>query len=72
MMYPTLYDVERASLTQLATWYRFLDSPGTVAIVKPHFGDVLEAQTIVLNRITARFEEMGGMTPAISKQIGWN
>ncbi len=55
---PTMEQVERASHEQLGRWYRFLPS-----------GDTREQQK-VLDRI-AGFKQLGGMTPAISKKIGF-
>ena len=57
--FPTLEDVEKANHEQLARWYRFLLS-----------GDTKEQQK-VLDRIAERFKQLGGMTPAISKKIGF-
>lgn len=59
MTYPTLEEVESATRYQLARWYRFLPSPTT------------DAEVAVIRRIVARFNELGGMCPAISKGIGW-
>lgn len=57
--YPTIEEVEIADQIQLATWYRFLRSPGPKEID-------------ILNLIISRFKELGGMSPTISKQIGWD
>jgi len=59
MMYPPLEEVEKASKYQLGCWYRFLPSPQNDAGVQ------------VMNRIVERFNELGGWTPELSKQIGW-
>jgi hypothetical protein len=56
---PTLDQVESATREQLARWYRFLPSGGT------------PAQQKALDRIVERFEELGGMTPQLSKKIGF-
>lgn len=58
MEYPTMKEVEKADRTQLCRWYRFLPSPER------------EAQAVILKQIVRRFKEAGGMTPAISKEIG--
>lgn len=71
MNYPTLDEVEKADRVQLARWFRFLKSPGESAIDKPDFESVMHGEKAVQDRIIERFQEMGGMTPAISKQIGW-
>lgn len=57
--FPTMEQVEKASPEQLAKWYRFLPS-----------GDTDEQQRIQ-DRIGQRFKELGGMTPEISKKIGF-
>lgn len=55
----------------LAMWWRFLPSPGMGAIGDPDFEDVLKREKAVMDRIAMRLEELGGMTPSISKRIGW-
>ena len=57
--YPSLRGVEKASKEQLGRWIRFLSSPGNPEDVE------------ILNRVLKRFEEHGGWTPELSKQIGW-
>ena len=71
MKYPTIEEVERADRFTLARWNRFLPSPGNEAIGKDNFEEVLEAQVPIMNRLFERFNEMGGMTPEISKALGW-
>jgi hypothetical protein len=56
--FPTMAQVEAADRDQLACWYRFLAA-----------GDSAEHQKI-MDRIAARFEKLGGMTPQLSKKIG--
>ena len=74
MKYPTLEQVERATVLQLATWRRFLGSPGIAAIMAGKTGAGAEAARLreleVLERIIARHEEQGGWTPALSKEVG--
>jgi hypothetical protein len=69
MDYPTLPEVDAATHTQLARWYRFLRSPGHSAVGSLAFADVLIIESDVMRRICHRFEQLGGMTPAISKEI---
>lgn len=57
--FPTMAQVETADLEQLARWFRFLPS-----------GDTREQQKIQ-DRIGERFKALGGMTPALSKKIGF-
>ena len=74
MGYPTLLEVEKANRIQLARWYRFLDSPGTSAInLKDRglFERRLLKEKEILDRVIARFTEMGGFNPDISAYIGW-
>ena len=59
---------------QLARWYRFLPSPGTSAIGKGNqsqFETQMARERVIMERITERLQEMGGMTSTISKAIGW-
>lgn len=69
--YPTMETVESADHLMLAMWWRFLPSPGMGAIGDPDFEDVLKREKAVMDRIAMRLEELGGMTPSISKRIGW-
>ena len=59
MNYPTLEEVEEADRLQIAWWYRFLASPRT------------DEQVIIMNALVERFKKLRGMTPEISKKIGW-
>lgn len=73
MKYPTIEEVESATHEQLAHWHRFLPSPGAAAVgaSQKTFQELLTKQGSILDRIGDRFKEMGGMTPEISKRIGW-
>ena len=57
--FPSLEEVERANREQLGRWYRFLPTGGTAE------------QRRILDRIATRFKSVGGMTPALSKKIGY-
>jgi len=58
--YPeTTKEVDEASYAQICAWFRFLPSPET------------QDQMAILDYILCRFEELGGMTPEISKKLGW-
>lgn len=57
--FPTMEQVEKASKIQLARWYRLLASGQT------------KQQQKIMDRIAARFEAMGGMTSALSNEIGF-
>lgn len=57
--FPTMEQVEKADREQLAHWYRFLPS-----------GDTPE-QRKIQHRLAERFQKMGGMTPELSKKIGF-
>jgi len=69
--YPTLGQVEAADRIQLARWWRFLPSPGESAIGCKNFPDVFAGEAAIQKRIMERFEAMGGWTPEVSKQVGW-
>ena len=71
MTYPTMEQVESADQVQLCRWHRFLSSPGMGAIGKKDFAVVMEKEALVMVRIQERLKAAGGMTPAISKEIGW-
>ena len=71
MQYPTYAEVRRANREQLARWYRFLPSPGSAAVGKPEFEETLAREAETMNLIIDRFYSLGGMSPSISKQIGW-
>jgi len=57
--FPSLDEIEHASREELAKWYRFLPTGGT------------PEQKKILDRIAARFKALGGMTPTLSKKIGY-
>lgn len=74
--YPSNAVVEEAGKYQLAWWIRFLPSPGRGVIDQKHydaveFHEALGREAKILNRICERFNELGGMTPELSKSIGW-
>jgi len=56
--FPTLAEVEKASLEDLARWYRFL---------LPADAD----QEKTLQAISAKIKKAGGITPALSRKIGY-
>lgn len=68
---PTLDEINAASHYQICSWYRFLPSPGSSAINKSNFREVLDAEAFLMNRIVERLKEFGGFTPEISKSLGW-
>jgi hypothetical protein len=55
--FPTLEQVEKARKQDLARWHRFL--LGTT-----------DEQRKILRRVAQRLDQMGGMTPELSKKIG--
>lgn len=71
MNYPTMEEVDSADRVQLATWKRFLRSPGWNAVGQNDFEELLKHERPILDKICERFDELGGMTPTISKHIGW-
>jgi len=57
--FPTKAEVTKADRVTLARWYRFLPSPRD------------SEEVAAINLVAERFAELGGMTPKISKKIGW-
>jgi hypothetical protein len=60
MRFPTMEEVEAADHALLCRWYRFLPA-GVTAEQKP-----------IMDRLVERFHAFGGMTPGISKRLGWD
>jgi len=71
MTYPTINEVNSADHEQICHWFRFLSSPGNKAIGQSNFREILEKEATIMDRIVERFDEFNGMTPEISKSIGW-
>ncbi len=73
--YPTLDEVEHASIMQLAAWYRNLPSPGMAATeVKPPppipvFYRALEAEAKIMKRIEDRLTELGGWKATLLRRL---
>jgi hypothetical protein len=59
MIYPSIEEVNVADQMEVCRWYRFLSSP------------VGELEIVIMDRIVERYDDFEGMTPEISKQIGW-
>ena len=55
--FPTMQQVEKASKEDLARWYRFLIGTS-------------DEQRKILRHVAKRLEQLGGMTPELSKKIG--
>lgn len=58
--YPNKEQIEQATQVQLARWMRFLRFAET------------DEESKLIDLIDKRFQELGGMTPEISKLIGWD
>ena len=71
MKYPTIQQVKVADRFALGRWYRFLESPGMSAMGSSQFSKVVDQELEILNEIISRFQQLGGMTPEISKRISW-
>jgi hypothetical protein len=57
--YPTMDQLDQADRITVCRMYRFLPSPTN------------REEEAILAKVAERFRKLGGMTPAISKQIGW-
>lgn len=71
-VYPSKEQVESADREQMARWMRFLPSPGADFIGKPDFQEAMIREKAIMDLIVERFHQAGGMSPGISKKIGWN
>ena len=71
MRYPTLDQINEANHEDICRWWRFLPSPGSSVIGTGKFGESLEDEVLLMNRIAERLKEFGGFTPEISKWIGF-
>lgn len=71
MKYPTIEEVNNADRITICRWYRFLKPPGSEVVEDSNFYEVLDTEVKIMNRIHKRFNELGGMTPKISEEIGW-
>lgn len=60
MNYPTAQEVDQADAEQCLRWWRFLP----VA----HGSE----QSAIITRIDHRLHSLGGITPELSKKVGWN
>jgi len=60
MQYPKLEQVKDAGHIQICKWHRFLKSPEN------------SEQNAILKKIATRLKEFGGMSPSVSKLIGWD
>jgi len=60
MIYPTIEEINKGTRLEICRWWRFLPSP------------VNQEQAKVNQRLKERFDEFGGFTPEISKQLGWS
>ena len=70
MRYPTMQQVEHATLHQLVYWGRYLPSPRENFISQDNFEEMLEKEVPIMNRIVQRRDEIG-TTPEVSKAVGW-
>ncbi len=72
-MYPTIRQVEEAGQLQLCRWQRFLEPPGQSAVNESGdaFERIFKLERTILERIVEKVKEGGGLTPEISKKIGW-
>ncbi len=72
MIYPSEEEIKNASHYQLAKWWRFLPSPGFAHTDSLNWEELMLFEIKLMDLITVRFKKLGGMTPEISKQLGWN
>jgi hypothetical protein len=58
-IYPTQKQIKAADRYNICRWQRFLRPPEN------------DTEIELINLVFARFKELGGMTPGISKSLGW-
>lgn len=58
IFYPTIEQVEKADMIQLAKWKKFLPAPGMIGMSTPNFSITLKEETTILERIKQRLEEI--------------
>lgn len=71
MRYPKIEQVEQATREQLCEWSRFLPTPGEAGGRKD-WHERVRSERRILNLILERLHDAGGMSPAISKDVGWD
>ncbi len=59
LSFPNLSEVEAATQFQLCRWYRFLPVAKNTVEVK------------IIDTVIEKVKANGGMTPELSKEIGW-
>jgi len=57
--YPKLEEVKGMPHVDVAGYYRFLPSPEN------------QEQTDIIDAIVEKLDDLGGITPEVSKRIGW-
>ncbi len=72
MIYPTMEQVDAAGHRQLCIWMRFLQGPEVSTLEDHDVEKIQDSQVEILDRIIVRYHDLGGMTTAISKEIGWD
>lgn len=73
MRYPTKEHVDNADRVQLLRWTRYLPSPGEDYLDgdKDVFYKKMKEEADILDYILQRQKDTGGITPEISKIVGW-
>jgi hypothetical protein len=64
MEFPTPQEVEKANRETLARWFRLL-------VPTTEDPQQQKTQRKILDRVSVRFKELGGMDSALSKKIGY-
>lgn len=68
MTYPkTIEEIRNADKITVCRWHRFATTDGMLSICN----DDLDKAIAMNNELYNRVHELGGFTPEISKQIGW-
>jgi hypothetical protein len=70
--YPSMAEVEKAELWDLVYWNRYLPGPGSAAMGTSRFEQELDKEARIIRRIVDRIKELGGITPEVSRAVGWD
>lgn len=73
MRYPIKEQVDNADRVQLLRWTRYLPSPGEAYLDgdKDVFYKKMKEEADIMDHILQRQKDTGGITPEISKIVGW-
>jgi hypothetical protein len=69
MRYPSLQEIEKAELLQLARWSRFLPEPGSNHVGSPDHWEMSDLEDRIRQEINKRLYKLGGITVEIEHML---